>query len=117
MVPGGVGRVELLGGVVSVELSGEVGRVELPGGVGRVEPVPCTSSVIPGQAFASVCRRKGRGREDRGGEGRGGEGRGGEGMDVLPAVQVNERGSLTCSWASLWCVLIGSWKDYVHIHY
>ena len=47
----------------------------VPGGVGRVEPVPCTSSVIPGQAFASVCRRKGRGREDRGGEGRGGVGK------------------------------------------
>ena len=68
---GGVGRVELLGGVGRVELLGGVGRVELLGGVGREELVPCTSSVIPGQASASVCRRKERGEERRGGERRG----------------------------------------------
>ena len=63
---GGVGRAELLGGVGREELLGGVGRVELLGGVGRVELVPCTSSVIPGQASASVCRRKERGGERRG---------------------------------------------------
>ena len=46
----------------------------LPGGVGRVEPVPWISSVIPGQAAASVCA------EGREGEGRGREGKGEEGM-------------------------------------
>ena len=37
----------------------------LPGGVGRAEPVPWISSVIPGQASASVCAegREGEGRE------------------------------------------------------